>query len=139
MTMLAILGVAAAQWLVFISISAFSRSKHPKSGLRTSEKNLLVSTGFLFVVWLAAFDAGALVSAKPKIDAAAAVTATAHGTATCAALQTGMKVSEVQTKLGKADEIRSDDNARGPGAVTWIYRDSRCAVHLLDDKVELVE
>ena len=37
-----------------------------------------------------------------------------------------------------SDEKRSDEETRGPGATIWIYRDSRCAVHMFDDKVEFI-
>jgi hypothetical protein len=50
-----------------------------------------------------------------------------------------MAASDVESRLGKADEVRSDEKTRGPGAATWVYRGSRCAVHLLDEKVEMVE
>ena len=50
-----------------------------------------------------------------------------------------MTADVVRARLGKPSELRDDGKTRGPGAVTWVYRDSRCAVHLIDQKVELVE
>lgn len=138
MIILGVLGFVTLIWLVLIAISIVSRETHPKSGLRNSEKNVIAATIVLFLVWLGAFDAASLVTSKPKVEATT-LSSTAGGTATCAAIQTGMKLSEVQSKLGKADEVRNDEKTRGPGAVTWIYRGERCAVHLLDEKVELIE
>ena len=58
---------------------------------------------------------------------------------TCALIEPGMSGEAVRTRLGKPSDVRDDGKIRGPGAVTWVYRDSRCAIHLLDEKVELVE
>jgi len=57
----------------------------------------------------------------------------------CASLTTGMSASEVKTKLGDPDETGSDEETRGPGATMMIYNGTRCAVHLLDDKIEFIE
>jgi hypothetical protein len=57
----------------------------------------------------------------------------------CASLSEGMSAAEVKAKLGDPDETRSDEETRGPGATMMLYRGSRCAVHLVDDKVDLIE
>jgi len=138
MIALIVLAVAAAQWIVFVIISASSRAAHPKSGLRAHERNLIVSTALLFAAWLVAFDARALLRSKPKAETASTVT-TYAGSGSCASIQTGMSATDVATKLGKPDDVRNDEKTRGPGAATWIYRGSRCAVHILDERVEMVE
>ena len=80
--------------------------------------------------------------ATPALSKAAAMppqskAATHHGS--CASLSQGMSAAEVKSKMGDADERRSDEETRGPGATMMIYQDSRCAVHLLDDKIEFIE
>lgn len=57
----------------------------------------------------------------------------------CASIEQGMSANEVRAKMGDPDETRSDEETRGPGATMMLYRGSRCAVHLLDDKVDLIE
>ena len=58
---------------------------------------------------------------------------------TCASIAEGMTAADVRARMGEADETRSDEETRGPGASLMLYRDSRCAVHLLDGRVELIE
>jgi hypothetical protein len=80
--------------------------------------------------------------ATPALSKAAAMPQQSKATThrgSCASLTTGMSATEVKSKMGDADETRSDEETRGPGATMMIYRDSRCAVHLLDDKVEFIE
>ena len=50
-----------------------------------------------------------------------------------------MTAVDLEARLGKPDEIRPNDEVRGPGATLWIYRDSRCAVALFDGRVESTE
>ena len=57
----------------------------------------------------------------------------------CASVEVGSSADVVRVKLGKPNEIRSDERVRGPGAVTWLYSDSRCAVHMIESKVEFVD
>lgn len=122
MTMI-VLGVALLQWVVVVAMNFFKRT--PKS--------LLVSTAILAVAYVNAFGV--------RHDSAAlnAAAVTQHSEGTCASLEPGMTAADVRARLGKPHEVRDDGKTRGPGAVTWIYRDSRCAVHLLDEKVELIE
>jgi hypothetical protein len=101
--------VAVLQFLAFVAMSFFSRAKMPKTGLRASERNLLVSA------------------------------AVALSSGSCATIEAGMSRADVEAKAGRPDEIRNDAETRGPDAVTWVYRGARCAVHLLGEKVEFVE
>jgi hypothetical protein len=63
----------------------------------------------------------------------------ALSTGSCATIAEGMSTAEVRSRMGESDETRNDEEARGPGASILIYRASRCAVHVLDGKVELIE
>ena len=130
-----ILTAAALQWLIMAIASALSHAPKVKSGLRAAEKRLLVSSAVLGAAWLAVF--GVSVVPHSQANVAAATTVTSHGS--CSRVTTDMAEADVRTTAGKPDEIRKDEEARGPGAAIWIYRDSRCAVHLFDGKVEFVE
>ena len=118
-----LLGIVLLQWLAVVAISFIKRM--PKA--------LLASTAILAIGYVNTFgvrhDSAALkAAALPQ-----------HSTVNCALVEPGMTADVVRTRLGAPPETRDDGKTRGPGAVTLIYRDSRCAVHLLDEKVELVE
>ena len=119
-----ILGAAAAQWLVVVAINLFKRTP----------KVLIASSIVLAIGMVNAFgvrhDSGAARAAAMPEHAAIG---------SCALIEPGMSAEVVRAKLGKPAEVRDDGKTRGPGAVTWVYRHSRCAVHLLDETVELVE
>lgn len=136
---LIILGLAVTQWLAFVAISAMVKTKAPKKGLRAVDRNLIVSTAVFLMMWLGALDVtGAWGPKSPVAVTEAAMTAKKPG-ASCVSIAVGMRESEVQQKMGKPDEIRPDEETRGPGAQMWIYRGSRCAVHLFEKKVEFVD
>ena len=136
-----ILAIAAtAQLALFVLLSIASRAPNPKSGMRASERNLLFSTIVFVALWLVAFDARSLlrsVSATPK--AQASIIESSSSSSSCATIKRDMTAAQVQRRLGSPDERKNDDETRGPGATIWLYRDSRCAVHLFDDKVEFTE
>lgn len=139
MTLNWIAAAGTAQLLVFALISVFSRSEQPSGGMRTTERNLVVSTVLFLALWLVGFDARSLLrSFGTTAKTEASVLAPAHS-GSCASIQRDMSSAQVQKKLGEPDERRSDEETRGPGATIWLYRDSRCAVHLFDDKVEFIE
>jgi hypothetical protein len=93
---------------------------------------MLAGSAILAAAWLWS------APATPALSKAAAMpTNTPKGS--CASLSDGMSAAEVKSKLGDPDETRSDEETRGPGATMMLYRGSRCAVHLLDDKVEFIE
>jgi hypothetical protein len=133
------LAVTVVQWLVFVAGSFASRAKAPKTGLRPAERNLLLSSVVLAGMWLVLFGmrGGAAGGVTAPSTATSPAAKAAHDS--CAVIDTGMTAAQVRDRLGTADETRSDEATRGPGAVILVYRDSRCAVHLVDDKVELVE
>jgi hypothetical protein len=119
-----LLGMVLLQWIVVVAISFFKRI--PKS--------LIASTVILAVGYVNAFG---LRRESAALKAAVLPQHTQGGT--CALIEPGMSAEAVRTRLGKPSDVRDDGKIRGPGAVTWVYRDSRCAIHLLDEKVELVE
>jgi hypothetical protein len=122
-------GVCAIVWalVAVISIAAPEKAKKP----------LIVTTAALLIAWLIGFDAKSLLKSQPKAVEASTIGKT-HAE-TCVSIQTGMNADEVRRKLGQPDEIRNDEKVRGPSAAAWIYRDMRCAVHIADNKVELVD
>ncbi len=125
-----ILAIAVAQWLVFAIIAFVSRAK-------TARRNLVISTAIFAIGWLIALDARSLV--RSHHTQASTVAAAKASAMSCSTIDTGMTSAEVQSRLGKADQVRSDEETRGPGAEAWVYRDSRCVVHLFDGKVEFVD
>jgi hypothetical protein len=139
MTMNWIAIAGTAQLLLFALISVSSRSPEPDSGMRASERNLIVSAILFAALWLVGFDARSLMRSIESTPAAEASVLTTSRTGSCASIQRDMSAAQVQKKLGEPDERRSDEEVRGPGATMWLYRDSRCAVHLFDNKVEFVE
>jgi hypothetical protein len=118
-----ILGVAVLQWAIIAAISFFKRVP----------KWLVASTLILAVAYVNAFG----VRRESAALKAAAMPPRSEGS--CAVIEPGMRADVVRAKLGEPHEVRDDGKTRGPAAVTWVYRGSRCAVHLLDEKVELVE
>jgi len=99
-----------------------------------ARKPLLIGTAALAIGWLIAF--GAPLREKKAVTEAAVI---AGNAASCASIRIGMTGSEVRASAGQPDEIRNEEEIRGPGATAWLYKGSRCAVHLTDDKVDLVE
>ena len=117
--------VALSQWLVFVC----SRKK----------QRALMSTGVFIAMWLVAFDGRALLGSKTAAATTQASVAARPVRASCSLITDSMTSAEVEAKLGKPDETRMNEEVRGPGAAIWIYRDSRCAIHIFDDKVEFIE
>jgi hypothetical protein len=121
-----IAAVALAQWLVFACIALVSRKP----------RGLMASSAIFAFAWLAIF--GSPLMARTKTAQASAMSgAVTHGS--CASVEPGMTADMLAAKVGQPDEKRPNDEARGPGATIWIYRDSRCAVHLFDGKVEALD
>lgn len=133
-----LLAVVALQWLVFVALSHFSRTAQPKSGMRGSERNLIISSVALLIAWGVTFDALSLVRSKSNDTETAVEGSQASSQGTCYVVTTDMTASQVTARIGKADEVRDDARTRGPGAETWVYRGTRCTVAMLDGKVESV-
>ena len=124
---------AAAIWLLAMLIGVLSKERAPKKGgFRKTETFALVTTILFGVVWVFALT----YSDKP---AAAGGAKGAQKKTSCALVGVGDKEAAVKARLGEPDEIRGEEETRGPAANTWIYRDSRCAVHFFGDVVESIE
>jgi hypothetical protein len=118
-----ILGIAVSQWIAVVAINFFKRM--PKV---LAASSLVLAIGVISSFGVRRDSAALSAAALPQ-----------HSEGSCALIEPGMAADVVRTKLGQPSEVRDDGRTRGPGAVTWVYRDSRCAVHLLDERVELVE
>ena len=136
---LLLLAAAALQWLAFVASSAFARAPQPKRGMRTSERNLIVSSAVLLLAWCVTFDALTQLHLRSTATQASAMGVSASTQDSCASLAAKMSSNEVLAKMGKSDVVRNDERTRGPGAETWLYKTSRCSVAMLDGKVEGVE
>ncbi|HEX7191718.1 MAG TPA: hypothetical protein VF381_09115 [Thermoanaerobaculia bacterium] len=131
MWVIAIVAAGFAQWFFF----AVRTLRAPKE----SKTPVLISSGVLFVAWMAAFLPPLLAeeSARKATSDAAMTAARTHGS--CAAVQAKDSAASAAKILGQPDEKLNDEANRGPGATTWIYRDTRCAVHIIDNEVDFVE
>ena len=129
----------AAQLCLFALVSFVSWSAIPKRGMRGSERSLVVSTILFLALWLVGFDVSSFVRSFPGTPKAEAAVLSHRSSGSCALIARDMTAAQVQKKLGEPDERKSDEETRGPGSTIWIYRDSRCAVHLFDGKVEFIE
>lgn len=127
---LAAAGAAAAQWIVVALVSIVAPVR--------MRKVLAISTFAFAGAWLYAFNIASVAGSKTEAAQAAMVQGQKHN-GSCASIHNGMSTYDVRIKLGSPDETRTDDIIRGPGSTTLIYRDIRCAVHLFDDKVDLVD
>jgi len=96
-----------------------------------------ISAAAFAVAWLVIF--GMALPSKASAKPAAAAAAGGGSGLACVVAEKGMTAETVMAKAGKPDEKRSDEDTRGPGAAIWIYRDARCSVHMLNDKVEFAE
>lgn len=123
--------IGSALWLVLALRAVLSREKFPKKGMRAAERDLLGGAFILAIAWLLQADF------RTHATQASVVAATPRGT--CASIEEGMRASEVKDRLGDPDEMRSAEETRGPGASILLYRGSRCAVHLFDERVEFVD
>ena len=134
-----VVAVAFVQWAVFAVRSLLAPAKS-KRLMRPTEEHFLVSSGVLLVAWMVAFLPPVLAASKANKEAAVEASvsgARSHGS--CASVQTKESAAEAEAKLGKPDEKLNDEAVRGPGATTWVYRDTRCAVHVMDNEVDFVE
>lgn len=129
-----LVAVAVAQWLVLAIISMASRAKTPKSGMRAADRNLVIGSIVFALLWIAAFG-----SFTTRHRATAEASAVGKPQGSCTSINIGMRASDVQSRLGEPDERRNDEQTRGPSATMWIYRSSRCVVHVFDDKVEFID
>jgi len=94
---------------------------------------MLIASAILAGAWLWS------AAATPPLSKAAALPPQSITKGSCASLEPGMTADKVKKHMGAPDETRADEETRGPGATILIYRNSRCAVHLLDERVEFVD
>ena len=97
-------------WLVFAAYSVIARERFPKNGFRRAELMLLAASVVLALAWSTRFDPKSLWRSQSHVAVASVVTPRAS----CATLRAGMTRSEVEARMGRADEIRSDEETRGP-------------------------
>jgi hypothetical protein len=121
--------IVAAQWAVVALVAVIAPVR--------ARKALAISTVVFAAGWFLAFDAKAIKASTSSAEAATVAGAVRKGS--CASIRNDMTMGEVRSRLGEPDETRSDEIVRGPGSTVLIYRDLRCAVHLFDSKVELVD
>ena len=128
---------AGAVWLATLLVAFFvpvRRAKGKVQPIRKADVAVLVTGVPFAVLWFYALLAG---RAPAPVVAQAGLTGVS--VKSCALIAVGDSEARVREKLGAADEIRGEEEERGPGAGVWIYRNSRCAVHLLDGSVESIE
>lgn len=128
--------ILALAWLASMAASLASRAPHPKSGLRRSDFAAIV-TSFLLAMGVVLTMTAPSVETKAEKETSAPAAAASRGT--CASIQTGMKSSEVRRALGEPDEVRPEEDVRGPKAEAWIYEASRCSVHVLAGRVDFID
>src|SRR5205823_85442 len=103
------------------------------------KKAFLISSGVLFAAWMGGFLPPLLAESNANQTTVQASVAGSPSHGSCAVVQPKDSALSVAKKLGKPDEKLNDEAIRGPGAVTWVYRDTRCAVHIIDNDVDFVE
>jgi hypothetical protein len=128
---IAVVAAAFAHW-VFFALRAIRVPEGPK-------KAFLISSGVMFVAWMGAFLPPVMAESNANNATVQASVAGSASHGSCAAVQPKDSALSVAKKLGKPDEKLNDEAIRGPGAVTWVYRDTRCAVHIIDNEVDFVE
>jgi len=122
---------ACAQWMVFLVMRLLYH------GIRPLDKALLISSAIFAGAWIAV-----LTPALSPNNASVATASTIDAVApqgSCASVSIGISARRASALMGKPDEVRSDEESRGPGAEMWIYRGSRCTVHVFDGLVEFVD
>lgn len=129
--------VAAVQWVVMATAALLSLAPAPKSGMRASDRRMLISSVALLAVWLVVFDVRKAFQRRSEVQVSSESGGRVMGL--CAAVTTGMRSSEVRGLLGAPDLEESDEDTRGPGAKRLSYKETRCMVHLVDDRVEWIE
>ena len=61
-----LLAVVLLQWIIFVVISLFSRAQAPRSGMRPSERKLVVSTLVLVAAYAVVFHAETLLPGSTR-------------------------------------------------------------------------
>lgn len=127
----AALGGVIALWLLTLLIGVISWEES-KGKYRRTDLFVFAMSVIAGAIWM--------VALMPRSSAApAAVTEARAAKGTCALIEPGESEENVKARLGDPDEIRSEEETRGPKSNVWIYRDSRCAIHFFGNMVESIE
>ena len=127
----ALAGVIAI-WLATLLAGIVSWEKTKKGRVRRTDIFVFAVSVLAGAVWMFAL--------MPRTAVAAAKKNSLRVTSgTCAMIAPGDTEVKVKSRLGDPDEIRSEEETRGPASNVWIYRDSRCAIHFFGDRVESIE
>ena len=128
----AALGGVAALWMLTLIAGAVSWEKPRKGKVRQTDLFVLVMSLIAGTIWIFALMPRSAASPVAKTEARAK-------TGTCALIAPGDTDAKVKERMGQPDEIRSEEETRGPASHVWIYTDSRCAVHFFGNRVESIE
>lgn len=126
----AVTAVVAVLWLLTLLLAAILPARSGR-GIRGVDAFVIILTIAFGLAWFV----GLLYTPQK----AASQPATATRSSSCVSVKAGQPESKVRELMGEPDEIRPEEEVRGPGADVWIYRDSRCAVHYLAGNVISVE
>lgn len=127
----AVTAVVAALWLLTLLLAAVLPARKNGRGIRGVDAFVIILTIAFGLAWFV----GLLYT--PQRSTSQPTMATRSSS--CVSVKVGQAESKVRELLGEPDEIRPEEEVRGPGADVWIYRDSRCAVHYLAGNVISVE
>ena len=125
-----VLFAIAALWLLALLAGILSSEKG-RGRVRKTDVIVLIVSVIAAAAWM--------FMLTPAAAATPAEVAQRKATASCAVIQAGDNEAKVKARLGDPDEIRGEEELRGPATNVWIYRDSRCAVHFFGDRVESIE
>lgn len=123
-----VLIAAFVPWIISVFTVMFRRSQNGKRPVGP-DVALVFSSVLVFSAWSLQFEQ------KPAQPAVTVTTSAATG-GPCYSVQPGMKISDVESRLGKPDRVEPEDEVRGPGAQVYLYDSSQCSVHLVTDTVE---
>lgn len=124
-----IVAAVATLWLLLLFVAAVSWERHPVDRMfRRTDRWVLIATLLFGAAWFYSFGH---IRTFEQHKAVRVVS--------CATVAEGDREGQVKEKLGAPDEIRGEEETRGPAANVWIYKQAGCAVHLFGDRVDSVE
>jgi len=132
-----LMAIGCVGWLVAVAMSMLARAPQPKAGLRRADV-AAIGASIVFALTVAFAMTAATAEKETTTDEGAAKGASASR-GTCASLEVGMKARDVKRIMGEPDEIRSEEDVRGPEAQAWVYQASRCSVHVLAGRVDFID
>lgn len=127
----ALLLIAAfVPWILSVLTAMFRRTRNGKRPVGPDVAVVFTSL-LVFGAWYMQFE-----QPRAADDAATTTAVAAAPPGACDSIRTGMKIPDVESRLGKPDRVESEDEVRGPGAQVYLYDGSQCSVHLITDTVE---